>query len=280
MEYNFNEKEKEMGLPVWQSPKYIESKKKAIEMIESKKYDLSTADFWILMNKTKDGSKMAYTGLIISHNGCLKINDNLETKVNPKCFTLDKDGYANSLVYTYIDDDTFEVGEFNATNGKNAYPYAMAFKRCFDRVVLKKSKLAYSGIYSEVEADEFKEQIEPQEITQEEAENYTLTFGKYKDYTISEILDDGDDTYVEWLLGNTKDERLKQIIYTITGWKEPNEEEQQEKLELMVRLNNLVEQTNQNRETLYKKYKVTSDKDMTIADLKDAIGILEKKVGE
>ena len=158
--YNFGEKEEEQGLEVWQSPKYKESKKKAIEMIESGKYDLSEADFWILMNKTRSGETMAYTGLIISHNGCLKINDKLDNKVNSKCFSLDKEGYKNSLVYTYVDDDTYEVGEFNLENGKNNYPYAMAFKRCFDRVVLKKSKLAYAGIYSEAEADEFKEPVE------------------------------------------------------------------------------------------------------------------------
>jgi hypothetical protein len=158
--YNFGEKEEEQGLEVWQSPKYKESKKKAIEMIESGKYDLSEADFWILMNKTRSGETMAYTGLIISHNGCLKINDKLDNKVNSKCFSLDKEGYKNSLVYTYVDDDTYEVGEFNSDNGKNNYPYAMAFKRCFDRVVLKKSKLAYAGIYSEAEADEFKEPVE------------------------------------------------------------------------------------------------------------------------
>lgn len=163
--HNFGEKEFETGknkqgewvdLEVWQSPKYRESKEKAIEMIDSKKYDLTDGDFWILKNQTKN-DKMAYTGLIISHNGCLKINDKEDNKVDPKCFHLDKEGYNNSLVYTYIDDDTYEVGEFSKDNGKNAYPYAMAFKRCFDRVVLKKSKLAYSGIYSEAEADEFKE---------------------------------------------------------------------------------------------------------------------------
>lgn len=159
--HDFGEKEVEKvgseELPVWQSPKYKESRDKAIEMIDSKKYDLHDGDFWILMNKTRTG-KMAYTGLIISHNGCLKINDNIENKVKPNCFSLDKEGYKGSLVYTYVDDDTYEVGEFNDANGKNAYPYAMAFKRCFDRVVLKKSKLAYSGIYSEVEAEEFKKQ--------------------------------------------------------------------------------------------------------------------------
>ena len=163
--YNFGENKEEYDvktgemIPVWQSPKYLESKDKAIEMIESKKYGLSESDFWILMNKTKT-NKMAYTGLIISHNGCLKINDNSDNKVNTKCFTIDKEGYKGSLVYTYCDDDTYEVGEFNSENGKNPYPYAMAFKRCFDRVVLKKSKLAYSGIYSEVESEMFIRQQE------------------------------------------------------------------------------------------------------------------------
>jgi hypothetical protein len=178
--YNFGEKEKEYDstlgeIPVWQSPKYITSKEKAIEMIESKKYDLNESDFWILMNKTKNG-KMAYTGLIISHNGCLKINDKLENKVIPNNFTLDKEGYNNSLVYTYVDEDTYEVGEYSQANCKNGYPYAMAFKRCFDRVVLKKSKLAFSGIYSEVEADEFKEHQEEQE---EEQEDYKQQLEEY-----------------------------------------------------------------------------------------------------
>lgn len=195
--YNFGEKDYEKDvktgerLEVWQSPKYKTSKDKAIEMIESKKYDLSEADFWILKNKA--GEQIAYSGLIISHNGCLKINDAMENKVNPKCFSIDKDGYNNSLVYIYADDDTYEVGEFSPANGKNAYPYAMAFKRCFDRVVLKKSKLAFSGIYSEVEADEFKKQENNYEalpsleelIIKYEIDRETI----YKEYGVNDLID-------------------------------------------------------------------------------------------
>lgn len=148
---------------VWQSPKYLESKAKAIEMIESKKYGLVEGDFWILMNATKSG-KMAYTGLILSHNGCLKINDKLEDnlKVKPECISLDRNGYNNSLVYTYCcpEQGLYEVGEVNEYNCKNEYPYAMALKRCQDRVILKNSKLAFYGIYSDVEAEEFKQKIE------------------------------------------------------------------------------------------------------------------------
>lgn len=161
-EYNFNEKEKEFyegrELKVFKTPKYLEAKAKAISMLEDDKYkdSLTTGDFWILMRANAGKTCMVYSGLIISHNGCLKINDIEDNKVKPNCFTIDKEGYNGSLVFTYIDDDTYEVGEVNSKNCKNEYPYAMAFKRCFDRVVLKKSKLAYSGIYSEVEADEFK----------------------------------------------------------------------------------------------------------------------------
>lgn len=156
-------------IPVWQSPKYLESKAKAEEIIKSQKYGVQTSDFWILMNVTKK-DKMAYSGLIISHNGCLKINDCLEKKFEPACVSVDKDGYKGSLVYTYIHpgQGIYEVGEVNPSNCKNEYPYAMAYKRLFDRVVLKLSKLAYAGIYSDSEADEFAQRIEaPEEAPKE-----------------------------------------------------------------------------------------------------------------
>lgn len=167
---NFGEKKAEYSqkhgkdIPVWQSPKYLESKAKAEEIIESGKYGLKESDFWILMNVTKS-DKMAYTGLIISHNGCLKINDHLESKFDPACVSMDKDGYKGSLVYTYCNPEQgiYEVGEVSPSNCKNDYPYAMAYKRMFDRVVLKLSKLAYAGIYSDSEADEFSQRIEAPE---------------------------------------------------------------------------------------------------------------------
>ena len=177
--YNFGEKKTEYNaklgkeVEVWQSPKYLEAKAKAIETLESEKYKgvLSEGDFWILMNATKSG-KMAYTGLIISHNGCLKINDALapDKRFKPSCVTLTETGYKGSLVYTYVNDDQgiYEVGEVSDKNCTNAYPYAMALKRCMDRVILKSSKLAYSGIYSDSEAEEFKN--EPDETKEVKTE--------------------------------------------------------------------------------------------------------------
>ena len=99
----------------WQSPKYIEATKKAIETLESEQYKnvLTEADFWQLTGKTKTG-KIAYNGLIISHNGCLKINDSLpeEKRFKPSCISCEINGYGGTLVYTYINDaqGIYEVG--------------------------------------------------------------------------------------------------------------------------------------------------------------------------
>jgi hypothetical protein len=166
--YTFGEKKQEYSqkqkkmVDVWISPKYLETRKKVIEMLEKFSY-LEESDFWILMNETKSG-KMGYTGLIISHNGCLKINDNAEGKdrFDPTCVKEDKEGYDNTLTFTYCNKEQgiYEIGEVNKNNCKNAYPYAMAYKRLFDRVVLKISKLAFYGVYSDSEAEEFKEPLE------------------------------------------------------------------------------------------------------------------------
>ena len=144
------------------------------------------------------------------------------------------------------------------------------------------SSLTYSRRYSllmalglATEDDDGATFTEVKEVTQEEAEAYTLTFGKYKGYTIKEIVEDEcDDEYINWLLGTTKDDRLKQIIHKITGKKVLSEEDQETKLKLLVELNDLITQKGISRENMYKTYKVESDKDMTIEQLREAIGKL------
>ena len=205
----FNEKQKEWSakqgaeVEVWKTPKYEESKKKAKEMIKIEKYNLTEGDFWILMNETKNG-KIAYTGLIISHNGCLKINDALEEekKFKPECLTKNENGYGSSLVYEYNcpEQGLYEVGEVSTANCKTGYPYAMAFNRCFDRVVLKNSKLAFAGIYSEAEADEFKEKPEDNE-DEVIGGAYVLKNGKYDGKTIQEVYEI-DPNYWEFCANN------------------------------------------------------------------------------
>ena len=186
--YDFGEKKEEFingkNVPVtFLTPKYKEAKKKAIELLESKEYKekLEPSDFWILVNTYANKTKAMYSGLIISHDGCLKINDTLDEKLKfkPECMSLDKEGYNNSLVYSYIcpEQGIYEVGEVSKDNCKNDYPYAMALKRCMDRVILKNSKIAYAGIYSDSEADEFTQRID-EEVVEEEPKTTKTTTNK------------------------------------------------------------------------------------------------------
>jgi len=192
--YNFGEKKQEningKKLPVtFITPKYKEARKKVIELLESDKYKnvLEESDFWILVNTYDGKSKAMYSGLIISHDGCLKINDVLEEKLKfkPACMSLDKEGYNNSLVYSYIcpEQGLYEVGEVSKDNCKNDYPYAMALKRCFDRVVLKNSRIAYSGIYSDSESDEFLKRTDDSESNTTEKKTTTKTTTKKENTT-------------------------------------------------------------------------------------------------
>lgn len=173
--YTFGEKKQEDNLPVFQTPKYKEAKEKAISIIKEGTYGLSESDFWILMNKNKNKDKMIYSGLILSHNGCLKINDALpeEKKYKPSSISkLAENGVNNSLVLVYNNEEQgiYEFGEVSPENCKNAYPYAMVLKRLLDRVILKNCKFAFSGIYSECESDEFNNKNEPEE-PQEDNDN-------------------------------------------------------------------------------------------------------------
>ena len=174
-EYNFGAQKMEYNskaranTKTWESPKFLEGKKKAIELIDKTEYGLTESDFWIL--KTYSAKTVTYAGLIISHNGCLKINDKLaaEAKFVPSCVSWVRNG-AGDLVLQYLNDKQglLEFGEASIKNCTNAYPFAMVLKRLQDRVILKNSKIAFSGIMSEVESEEFK-RTEREE--QEKADN-------------------------------------------------------------------------------------------------------------
>lgn len=123
------------------------------------------------------------------------------------------------------------------------------------------------------------EDLPEAEVTQEEADNYKLTFGKYKGMTLKEVQKEKPD-YINWLLDNSKDERMIKIIELATGQVMPSEEEQKEILNKMMELHRLFEETNIDRDKFYKHYKVKSDSEMTLEQLNDAIKILKEKINE
>ena len=110
------------------------------------------------------------------------------------------------------------------------------------------------------------------EPTLEEAKEYVLDFGKWK----GTKLDDVDDSYLAWLRENSKDVYLKKCANLLKPL--PSEEEQEEILKLITELNELLEETNTNRDKFYSYYKVSSDRDMTLDQLRDGVSKLKGRL--
>ena len=126
-------------------------------------------------------------------------------------------------------------------------------------------------------AEEVQNAINNQEVTQEDADNYKFTFGKYKDKTLKEVYKE-DSKYIEWMINNTKDERMLKIIELATGIEIPSEDESKERIETINKINNLVLDTDTDMEDLYNYFKVSSLNELTIKQLIECVKILEKKL--
>ena len=143
--------------------------------------------------------------------------------------------------------------------------------------------LAMCGIgidTSVASAEEVENAINNQNITVDEALAFTFDKGKHKGKSITELYEE-DRNYLQWWLDQGKDEDIKKMIMLITDLKPieiPNEDEQQERLELINDLNGLVELTNTDYEKLLAHYKVESNADMTTEQLKDAVEKLKEKL--
>ncbi len=118
------------------------------------------------------------------------------------------------------------------------------------------------------------------QVNEEEAKTFTFTSGKYKGKTIEQIAEEDED-YLIWWLDNGKDAKVKQMITVVTGLVPtpiPSEEEQEERLTMLNRMNELVQKTNTDYEKLLEHYGVETNNKMTTEQLKDAINVLEKKL--
>ena len=128
-------------------------------------------------------------------------------------------------------------------------------------------------------AEEVQNAINNQEVTQEEADNYKFTFGKYKDKTLKEVYQE-DSKYIEWMINNTKDERMLKLIELSTGRKIPTEEESKQRIQMISDINNLILDTDTDYDELYKYFKVNSLNELTVLQLSECKKILEKKMNK
>ena len=69
--------------PVWQTPKYLASKDKALEMLNKGEYGLVEGDFWILMNTYANGQ----FDIVIGANE----ENTTYTELGAKCVSFGKD---------------------------------------------------------------------------------------------------------------------------------------------------------------------------------------------
>jgi hypothetical protein len=114
------------------------------------------------------------------------------------------------------------------------------------------------------------------EISKEEAEKIIVSFGKHSGKTLKDILQE-DKKYLIWLVSqeNTK-QSLKEAISKLLDL--PTEEESQQRIELMSKLNDLIIDTECDYEALKRHYKVKSNNEMTISQLQEAVNTLERRL--
>lgn len=122
--------------------------------------------------------------------------------------------------------------------------------------------------------------IESDIKTKEEAEAYVLSFGKYSGKTLKEVCE-SDKRYINWLFESEKaDGTIKKCISLITGKKEISDEEMNEQLTKMNELSDLLDRTNTDREKFYKHYGVSSNSELTIEQLDDALKVLRERAAK
>lgn len=106
----------------------------------------------------------------------------------------------------------------------------------------------------------------PIEITLEDAENYTLTFGKHQGKHLNEL----PDNYLHWLYENN--EQCKAMI-DVLGIIQ-SDEEIEESMNIIQHIMQLVDETGVDLEGIKAKRKITSLQDLSISDLRE----LEQKL--
>lgn len=114
------------------------------------------------------------------------------------------------------------------------------------------------------------------EISEEEAEQVVVKFGKYKGKTLKEIKEENEN-YLHWIIesdASCVSESLKEacskLVSPVTD----------ESLQLMSEFNELVIKTDTDQDKIYAHFKVKNNTEMTEEQFKEAITMLKKKIKE
>ena len=161
--------------------KIDERTEKVLRKFMPEDYDLKQA-VWALKRKNKQGKK--YIVAWIAKHKALEVaaaHNNIEFDM-PTIIDVDVKGKSAVICVKgkMGDKSEWSFGESATYNTKNEYPFAMAEKRAKDRVILKLLGL-HGDLYSEEEADEFKESKPDEDlekIKQEELQEFLDQYDK------------------------------------------------------------------------------------------------------
>lgn len=115
----------------------------------------------------------------------------------------------------------------------------------------------------------------PEEITKEAAEAFTFQSGKHEGWTLKRVVEE-DQSFLKWLLNNSKDERILKMIEILTGEKPKTDKEWDERLELTQRIQQLIVDKGLPIDEELENYGVNNIRDLSNEDVKGIINYYEK----
>ena len=129
----------------------------------AKKYNLTKDDYW------KESRSGKY---IITHDACEKIADMESISFGPPQILNSEQNFCRMVITAKKGEVViWTIGEADSKNCKNLYIGSMSEKRGKDRAILKLINAYEYGIYSDVEADDFKKPAEEYR-TEEQAKEF------------------------------------------------------------------------------------------------------------
>lgn len=166
--------------------------------------------------------------------------------------------------YEWQDKKKVKVGEETKTvEAATMFDINKTIMRCLVK------NLAMFGLGLALYSGEDLPEEENEEKLRERAEAYIFREGtKHAGKTILEVYKEAP-KYLQWCLDNGKDEKVKEMITLLTNMKPTEIPTDEEQMEMFGYLNKFNTMSDEQRETIYKKYKVKSNQELTLKQLRE-----------